>query len=63
VLFFGLKNRRERNWAVERDELPGMLYCQGKQVTIGYLFGAMDARVIDDSVVENAQVVGPKFVV
>jgi hypothetical protein len=39
-----------------------MLYCQGKQVNIGYLFGAMDARVIDDSVVENAQVVGPKFV-
>jgi hypothetical protein len=63
VLLFGPENSRKRNRIVEGDEPPGMFYCQGKEVKVGYLLGSADVRVIDDCLVENAQVVGPKFVV
>ena len=51
---FGPENRRERNCAVEGDESPGVLYCQGEQVNVGYLFGAVNAHVVDDCLVQNA---------
>jgi hypothetical protein len=51
---FGPENRRERHSIVESDKSPGVLYCQGKQVNVGYLFGAKDPRVIDDRSVQNA---------
>ena len=51
MLLFGPENRRERHRIVESDKSPGVLYCQGKQVNVGYLFGAKDPRVIDDRLV------------
>ena len=54
MLLFGPENRRERNCTVEGDESPGVVYCQGKQVNVVYLFGSVDVRVIDESLIQNA---------
>ena len=59
MLLFGPENSRARDGTVEGDESPATFYRKGKQVNVGYLLRTVNAPVIDDSLVENAQVVDP----
>jgi hypothetical protein len=63
MLLIGSENRGDWDCAVESDESPAVPYRQGEQINVGNLFGAVNTPVVNDRLVQNAQVVEPKLVV
>ena len=63
MFLIGPENRGDWDCTVEGDKSPPAPYRQGKQINVGNLFGAVNTPIVDHTPVQNAQVVGPKFVV
>jgi hypothetical protein len=59
----GPSNRADRNSPIESNEASAVGYGKGQEIGVSYLAGAMEALMIEESLVEQAQVTRPEGVI